>query len=100
MVPALATPLVYDASGCFLAVRNDAMVEISGDWHLDCDATSVLIKARVTAAIPDPKAIKKLSVTRSGSKPGRRWPPSTGRHGHRHSIPRRRAACQQARRRR
>ena len=71
MVPALATPLVYDAFRCFLAVRNDAMVEMSGDWHLDCGATSVLIKARVTAAVPDPnKAIRKLSVTRSGSKAG------------------------------
>jgi len=42
-MPALATPLVYDASRCFFAVRNDAMVEMSGDWHFDCDATSVLI---------------------------------------------------------
>jgi capsid protein len=72
VVPALATPLVYDASRCYLAVRNDAMVEMSRDWHFDRDATSVRIKARVTAAIPDPgKAIRKLSVTtqaRSGGK--------------------------------
>ena len=52
VVPALATPLVYDASRCFLAVRNDAMVEMSGDRRFDCDATSVLIKARVTAGFP------------------------------------------------
>jgi hypothetical protein len=31
VAPALAAPLVYDASGCILAVRNDAMVEMSGD---------------------------------------------------------------------
>jgi capsid protein len=72
VVPALATPLVYDASRCYLAVRNDAMVEMSRDWHFDRDATSVRIKARVTAAIPDPhKSIRKLSVTtqaRSGGK--------------------------------
>jgi hypothetical protein len=36
VVPALATPLVYDGSRCFIAVRNDAMVEMSGDWHFDC----------------------------------------------------------------
>jgi hypothetical protein len=64
VVPQLATALVYDQSRCYLAVRNDAMVEFSRDWHFDRDATSVRIKARVTAAIPDPqKAIRKLSVT-------------------------------------
>ena len=52
MVPALATPLVYDASRCFLAVRNDAMVEMPGDWRFDCDVTSVLITARVTTRFP------------------------------------------------
>jgi hypothetical protein len=67
VVPALSTPLVYDASRCYLAVRNDSMVEMSRDWHFDRDATSIRIKARVTAAIPDPaKSIRKLSVTRSG----------------------------------
>ena len=72
VVPALATPLVYDQKRCYLAVRNDATVEISRDWHFDRDATSIRIKARVTAAIPDPhKAIRKLSVTtaaRAGAK--------------------------------
>ena len=64
VVPALATPLVYDQSRCFLAVRNDVTVEMSRDWHFDRDATSLRIKARVTAAIPDPeKSIRKLSVT-------------------------------------
>jgi hypothetical protein len=52
VVPALATLLGYDASRCFLAVRPEAMVEMSGDWRVDCDATSVLIKARVTAGFP------------------------------------------------
>lgn len=73
VVPALSTPLVYDKSRCFLAVRNVAMVEMSRDWHFDRDATSIRIKARVTAAIPDPnKAIRKLSVTRSGEAGGRK----------------------------
>lgn len=64
VVPALASPLVYDSARCFLAVRNDAMVEWSRDWHFDRDATSVRVKARVTAAIPAPqKSIRKLSVT-------------------------------------
>ena len=64
VVPALAEPLVYDQSRCYLAVRNDVMVEASRDWHFDRDATSIRVKARVTAAIPDPaKAIRKLSVT-------------------------------------
>jgi len=58
VVPALAAPLVYDASRCFLAVRNDAMVEISGDWHLDCDATSVLIKGTGHGGDSRPKGDK------------------------------------------
>ena len=52
VVPALAAPLVYDAPGCIFAVRNDAMVEMSGDGHFDCDATSVLIKARSRRRFP------------------------------------------------
>jgi Phage capsid family len=73
VVPALATPLVYDQSRTYLAVRNDAQVEFSRDWHFDRDATSVRVKARVTAAIPDPnKAIRKLSVTTAqASKSGK-----------------------------
>jgi HK97 family phage major capsid protein len=63
VVPALATPLVFDQSRCFLAVRNDATVEFSRDWHFDRDATSVRVKARVTAAIPAPaKSIRKLGT--------------------------------------
>jgi hypothetical protein len=64
VVPALTPPLVYDKSRCYLVVRNDVMVEMSRDWHFDRDATSIRVKARVVAAIPDPnKAIRKLSVT-------------------------------------
>ena len=34
------------------------------DYHFHYDATSLRVKARVAAAIPDPnKAIRKLSVT-------------------------------------
>ena len=73
VVPALAVPLVYDQSRCYLAVRNDAQVEFSRDWHFDRDATSVRVKARVTAAIPAPsKAIRKLSTTTAqASRSGR-----------------------------
>jgi hypothetical protein len=72
VVPALSTALVYDKSRCYLAVRNDATVEVSRDWHFDRDATSVRIKARVTAAIPDQnKAIRKLSVTAQASRSGK-----------------------------
>jgi hypothetical protein len=64
VVPGLATPLVYDASRVFLAVRNDASVELSRDFHFDRDAVSVRVKARVAAGIPDPpKAIRKLTVS-------------------------------------
>lgn len=64
VVPGLATPLVFDKSRCYLVVRNDARVEVSTDYHFAHDATSLRVKARVAAAIPDPnKAIRKLSVT-------------------------------------
>lgn len=67
VVPGLATPLVYDASRCYLAVRDDARVDASGDWHFHLDALSLRIKARVTAAIPDPpKAIRKLGIGGDG----------------------------------
>jgi HK97 family phage major capsid protein len=63
-VPGLATPLVYDKSRAYIVVRDDAAVEVSRDWHFSLDATSVRVKARVAAAIPDPaKAIRKLTVT-------------------------------------
>lgn len=64
VVPQLATPLLYDKGRCFLVVRNDVAVEVSRDWHFHLDATSLRIKGRFAAAIPDPnKAIRKLSVT-------------------------------------
>jgi hypothetical protein len=63
VVPELATPLVYDNTRCYLAVRNDVQVEISRDRHFHLDATSLRIKARVAAAIPDvPKSIRKLKI--------------------------------------
>lgn len=63
-VPQLATPLVYDRTRCYLVVRNDVAVEVSRDWHFHLDATSVRIKGRFAAAIPDPnKAIRKLEIT-------------------------------------
>jgi HK97 family phage major capsid protein len=63
-VPGLSQPLVYDKTRCYLAVRNDAMVEASRDWHFNLDATSIRVKARVAAAIPAPaKSIRKLVIT-------------------------------------
>ena len=63
VVPQLATPLLYDKSRCFLVVRNDVAVDVSTDWHFHLDATSMRIKGRFAAAIPDPnKAIRKLAV--------------------------------------
>jgi HK97 family phage major capsid protein len=62
-VPELATTLVFDASRCYLAVRNDVAVDMSRDWHFHLDATSIRVKARVAAAIPDPpKSIRKLVI--------------------------------------
>jgi HK97 family phage major capsid protein len=64
VVPALATPLVYDQSRCFLAVRNDATVEGSRDFHFNLDATSIRVKARVVGAVPAPaKSIRKCAVS-------------------------------------
>ena len=64
---------MYDKSRCYLAVRNDAIVEASRDWHFDRDATCIRVKARVTAAIPDPdKAIRKLSVTTARDSGGKK----------------------------
>jgi hypothetical protein len=71
VVPGLTTPLVYDQSRCYLAVRNDATVEASRDWHFNLDATSIRVKARVTAAIPDaPKSIRKLTITATAQASG------------------------------
>jgi hypothetical protein len=67
-VPGLTAPLVYDATRCFLVVRDDPTVDASRDWHFDRDAYSIRVKARIAAAIPDvPKAIRKLKVTPAGS---------------------------------
>jgi HK97 family phage major capsid protein len=63
VVPELATPLVYDASRCYLVVREDVAVEASRDFHFANDATSIRVRARVAAAIPAPgKSIRKLDV--------------------------------------
>lgn len=62
-VPGLTTPLVYDASRCYLVVRDDVDVQASTDWHFHLDAYSVRVKARVALAIPDvPKSIRKLEI--------------------------------------
>ena len=62
-VPGIPAPLVYDATRCFLVVRDDPQVDGSRDWHFDRDAYSIRVKARIAAAIPDvPKAIRKLKV--------------------------------------
>jgi hypothetical protein len=63
VVPALATPLVYDKSRCFLVVRNDSTAEMSRDYHFQYDATSIRVKARVAAGLPDVnKAIRKCAT--------------------------------------
>ena len=63
VVPQLATPLVFDKSRCFLVVRNDVAVDVSRDWHFHMDATSLRVKGRFAAAIPDRnKAIRKLAI--------------------------------------
>jgi Phage capsid family len=73
VVPALATPLVYDQSRCYLAVRNDSTVEVSGDFHFNLDAFSVRVKARVAAGVPDPaKSIRKCATAMAATaSPGR-----------------------------
>jgi HK97 family phage major capsid protein len=67
VVPQLDTPLVFDKSRCYLVVRNDVAVDMSRDWHFHLDATSVRVKGRFAAAIPDPaKAIRKLAIGGAG----------------------------------
>jgi hypothetical protein len=67
-VPGITAPLVYDATRCFLVVRDDVAVDASRDWHFDRDAYSIRVKARIAAAIPDvPKAIRKLTVAPAAS---------------------------------
>ena len=62
-MPQLATPLVFDRSRCFLVVRDDVAVESSRDYHFHLDATSLRVKGRFAAALPDPnKAIRKLAI--------------------------------------
>jgi Phage capsid family len=64
VVPALAIPLVYDQSRCYLAVRSDSTVEASLDFHFNLDATSLRVKARVAVGVPAPaKSIRKLATS-------------------------------------
>ena len=53
LVPALATPLVYDTGPVLPSGPQRRAVEFSRDCHFDRDATTIRIKARVAAAIPD-----------------------------------------------
>jgi HK97 family phage major capsid protein len=60
-VPALASPLVYDASRCFLVLGQDSNVTLHDDPHHD--AGLLLVKARANAGIPvKEKAIRKLAI--------------------------------------
>jgi hypothetical protein len=81
VVPGLSTPLVYDASRCFLVLRNDATADMSSDYHFEFDATSIRVKARVAAGLPDVnKAIRKCTVTAAQASSGAQQA-STGRRG-------------------
>ena len=60
--------LVFDRSGCYGVVRNDASIEASREsadaWTHD--AVSLRVKARLAVAIPAPgKAIRSLAVLSS-----------------------------------
>lgn len=71
VVPQLPVPIVFDSSRCFLVVRDDATVDVSTDYHFNFDATSLRIKARVAAAIPDvAKSIRKLVIGNGGGTGG------------------------------
>ncbi len=65
VVPALATPLVYDSTRCFLVVNGrDSEVAVSNDYAFEKDAATLRVKARVAAGIPAPaKSIRKLTIT-------------------------------------
>jgi HK97 family phage major capsid protein len=60
-VPALASPLVYDATRCFLVLGQDSNVTLHDDPHHD--AGLLLVKARANAGIPvKEKSIRKLAI--------------------------------------
>lgn len=81
-VPGLDPPLVYDQTRAFLVVRDDFRVEISTDFRFQFDATSLRIKGRFAAAIPDPpKAIRKLDVPENPSVPAGSLPAPVGIQG-------------------
>ena len=63
-VPALATPLVYDSTRCYLVINGgDSQVDVSNDAYFNEDALGMRIKARVAAGIPAPtKSIRKLTI--------------------------------------
>lgn len=65
VVPALATPLVYDSTRCFLVVNGqESEVAVSNDYNFDKDAATLRVKARVAAGIPAPsKSIRKITAT-------------------------------------
>lgn len=65
VVPALATPLVYDSTRCFLVVNGqDSEVAVSNDYAFNKDASTLRVKARVAAGIPAPaKSIRKITAT-------------------------------------
>ncbi len=64
VVPALASPLVYDSKRCFLVVNGrDSEVAVSNDYAFAKDAATLRVKARVAAGIPAPaKSIRKLTI--------------------------------------
>lgn len=64
VVPALATPLVYDSTRCFLVVNGqDSEVATSNDYAFAKDAATLRVKARVAAGIPAPaKSIRKITA--------------------------------------
>ena len=63
-VPALASPLVYDAARCFLVLGQDSNVTLHDDPHHD--SMLLLVKARANAGIP-----VKAKAIRAGDYRGR-----------------------------
>lgn len=67
VVPELDQPLLYDSGRAFLVIRDDPTVETSSDFHFSYDATSMRIKVRAAAAIPNVTAtIRKLNIGGEG----------------------------------
>jgi HK97 family phage major capsid protein len=67
VVPGLGSdfgaPLVFDSTRCYTVVRDDPRVDWSTDFRFDYDVMTIRIKARVTAAIPNPAAsIRQLAI--------------------------------------